>query len=179
MNSTTHPYFVANGENRRETAQVLVGTAEEYGVDQDDIFATQDGFRISQAMSDAMAKAEVDDLEDATPVTKDSSYVIGTHGPGGSEEVAPNSDIATESLATAQGADALGLTPLDEDGDEVDEGVEPYEEWSYTDLKAEVARRDLDTANLQGATLIAALYADDEAQADDTDASGEPAVETE
>lgn len=54
MNKTTHPYFVENGESRRDTAILLVGTADEFGIDQRDVRAVRGGFRISQAMADVL-----------------------------------------------------------------------------------------------------------------------------
>lgn len=46
----------------------------------------------------------------------------------------------------------------EENGDE----DEPYSEWDYADLKAEVARRELETDDQKKETLVAALEEDDE-----------------
>lgn len=54
MNKTTHPYFVANGDSRQETAVLLVGTAREFGIDQRDIAAVPGGFRISEKMANVL-----------------------------------------------------------------------------------------------------------------------------
>lgn len=51
----------------------------------------------------------------------------------------------------------------DADGDDDEDEVQPYSEWDYKDLKAEVAERGLEVADQKAETLVAALDADDEA----------------
>lgn len=54
MNKTTHPYFVPNGDDRKQTAVLLVGTADEYGIDQREIRTARGGFRISENVANAL-----------------------------------------------------------------------------------------------------------------------------
>ena len=111
--------FVPSGSSRKETAILLVGTADEFGIDQHSIRTTSGGFLITQELHDA---------------------VYGEDG---------------EVQAEAQDA---------ADADEPD--LPPYEEWDYQDLKSEVATRELEVENHKAETLVAALVADDEANAD-------------
>lgn len=46
--------FVPNGASRRETAILLVGTAEEHGIDQRSIRATPSGFFVSEELADIL-----------------------------------------------------------------------------------------------------------------------------
>lgn len=66
MNKTTHPFFISNGEDRKETATLLVGTADEYDIDQRDIRMVRGGFRISEALADALGldTSDEDETED-------------------------------------------------------------------------------------------------------------------
>lgn len=50
----SHPVFVPNGESRKETAILLVGTAEEFGVSQNDVKASNGGFFITEALADIL-----------------------------------------------------------------------------------------------------------------------------
>lgn len=43
--------FVADGDSRRDTAVLLVGTADEFGINQRDIRAVSGGFVISDALA--------------------------------------------------------------------------------------------------------------------------------
>lgn len=54
MTKTSHPYFIANGDSRKDTATLLTGTAEEAGIDQHDIQATPSGFNITEAVYQAV-----------------------------------------------------------------------------------------------------------------------------
>lgn len=60
--------FVPNGASRQETAILLVGTAEEFGVSQQDIRVVQGGFMISDALNDILT-SELED-EDPKPAKK-------------------------------------------------------------------------------------------------------------
>lgn len=44
--------FVPNGASRKDTATVLVGTADEYGIDQRSIRATRGGFYVTDELAD-------------------------------------------------------------------------------------------------------------------------------
>jgi hypothetical protein len=46
-----HTAFVPNGDSRRDTAVLLVGTATEYGIDQHSIKAVGGGFRITEELA--------------------------------------------------------------------------------------------------------------------------------
>lgn len=49
-----HSAFVPNGDSRRDTAVLLVGTATEYGIDQHSIKVVQGGFRITEELADVL-----------------------------------------------------------------------------------------------------------------------------
>lgn len=70
MNKTSHPYFVAYGLDRETTAILLLGTAEEAGLDPRSVRSVKGGFRITQALSDVLAaldEGEASPTEDAEP----------------------------------------------------------------------------------------------------------------
>lgn len=52
MGRAPRDVFVPNGDSRRETAIILVGTADEYNVDQRSIMATKGGFYITSELAD-------------------------------------------------------------------------------------------------------------------------------
>lgn len=56
MNSVSHPHFVPNAAlgSRQRTATLLVGTAREFGIAQQDIRSTRGGFYISQALASVL-----------------------------------------------------------------------------------------------------------------------------
>lgn len=58
--------FVPNGDSRRETAILLVGTADEYGIDQRSIRSVSGGFYISEELADVLY-AEDDGQQDEAP----------------------------------------------------------------------------------------------------------------
>lgn len=64
MDRTTHPNFVPSDAagSRKETAVLLVGTAREFGVSQQDIASTHNGFWISDALADVL-DAEVEEVQ--------------------------------------------------------------------------------------------------------------------
>lgn len=105
----THPYFVENNArgSREETAVLLVGTADEFGIDQRDIKMVRGGFRISQAMLDALNEDYEDggydeDEPDGDPEVEDGSEAVEVPDSGdASAEVDPRS---VEALAGAQEA---------------------------------------------------------------------------
>jgi hypothetical protein len=65
IDTTTHPYFVPDGESRKDAAILLVGTADEAGLDPNSVVAVPGGFRVSQEVSDLLDGLEpyVDPLE--------------------------------------------------------------------------------------------------------------------
>jgi hypothetical protein len=69
--------YVPNGESRQETAVLLVGTAEEHGIDQREIRASNGGFFISEALADLLYDDQPGEpapvkTEDKTSTTKTS-----------------------------------------------------------------------------------------------------------
>lgn len=52
--SAHHPVFVPHNGNRRDTAILLLGTAEEFGVPKSDVLAGGSGFYISQKLADVL-----------------------------------------------------------------------------------------------------------------------------
>lgn len=75
MDSTTHPYLVPfdTAGSRKETAVLLVGTADEFKIDQRSIRMVRNGFRITQDLYDVLyddadnaAEAEAAESEDKT-----------------------------------------------------------------------------------------------------------------
>lgn len=110
--------FIPNSHqgSRRDTATLLIGTAEEHGIDKRSIKATSRGFNIPDELAE----------------------LLGVE--------APEAEVVDET--------------------EEDEDVPPYDEWEYNDLKSEVATRGLDTEDHKKNTLVAALVADDVAQAE-------------
>lgn len=166
MDKTTHPYFVPDSTqgSRKETAVLLVGTASEGdsegAIPQREVAATQGGFRISERVYKALGWDEDDDNDEVGG--NDARQVPGEVVTG---QVPVSSPLDDEEVPTEDEADAE--TPTDDDAPEPAEDDEPlpYDQWDYADLKAEVAKRDLATDDLKTATLIAALTADDQADA--------------
>jgi hypothetical protein len=56
-----HTAFVPNGNSRKDTAVLLVGTATEYGIHQHSIKAVGGGFRITQELADVLYDESTDD----------------------------------------------------------------------------------------------------------------------
>ena len=69
--------FVPNGESRKETAVLLVGTAAEYGIDQRAIRATSGGFYISDELADLLYD---ESAEEAVPEPEPESPIKNTSG---------------------------------------------------------------------------------------------------
>jgi hypothetical protein len=67
--SLTHPHFIPNDAagDRRRTAVLLVGTADEKGIDQRDIATTHTGFYISDAVADALDGTAYEVKRDTNP----------------------------------------------------------------------------------------------------------------
>lgn len=60
-----YPAFVPSGENVRETARMLVEAADEHGISQRAIRATNGGFDITEELADVLGEADVEDLDEA------------------------------------------------------------------------------------------------------------------
>lgn len=71
MNLDTHPYFVANDSagTRKETATLLVGTAREFNISQQDIASTHDGFYITEALADVLSREMADEADEQAEVS--------------------------------------------------------------------------------------------------------------
>lgn len=147
MDSDSHPYVIdANAEgSARETAVLLVGTAVEYDLDPatdiQRITRPEPGFRITEALAEALG-SDLDEADsaDEVPVPAPEPDLSGNKQP-----LAPDHDIHGEPVEDA------------------------YADWDYADLKAAVKTRGIDTEDQKQATLIAALKADDETLAADTE----------
>lgn len=62
--------FIPDGDSRRDTAVLLVGTAEEHDIDQSTIRATTGGFWINEALADLIYG---DDEPEPEPTPKTTS----------------------------------------------------------------------------------------------------------
>jgi hypothetical protein len=64
--TSEHVVFIPNGDSRRDTAQLLIGVADEYGIDPSAVFAEREGFSITEELQDALTKAydEYDEADD-------------------------------------------------------------------------------------------------------------------
>lgn len=153
MNKTTHPYFVPNDTqgNRRDTAALLVGTATEFNIPQREVATTQDGFRISENVAKALGWTDEDGDGEVDPAQSDPRTAQGQTV----FDAQPDAESSDDVLVDGDDEDNVLADPEDE--------VAPYDEWEYNDLKAEIARRGLDTEDQKAATLAAALTADDAA----------------
>lgn len=60
------PEFIPNGDNREETAVLLVGTAQEFGLG-DAVFAVPDGFYVTTELADLIYDDELDADPDLDP----------------------------------------------------------------------------------------------------------------
>lgn len=101
MTTDTHPHFVPNGDSQRDTAILLVGTADEFGIDQRAIKSSREGFYITTELADVLGESPEEVLAD------------------------PSEDPATPAEAPADAdpeADAQDSEPED---DEDDEGFDP------------------------------------------------------
>jgi hypothetical protein len=175
MNKDTHPYFVPDDTNgsRRQTAAALVGTATENDIPQREVFATRGGFNISERMYEAMGWADEDDQ----PLERQDGVHAGVVGQttsvGGDDTGAGERLLGSDQTAKVNITDK-GFEGSDPDADEFDNGDvspaqteehdeagEDYSDWSYPEVKAEVTRRGLETADQKQPTLVAALIADD------------------
>lgn len=59
--------FVPQGENRRETARLLVDLANEHGIDQSSIRSTNRGFDITDELADLLYdESEIEDDDEST-----------------------------------------------------------------------------------------------------------------
>jgi hypothetical protein len=61
-----HTAFVPNGDSRKDTAILLVGTALEHGIDQHSIRTVSGGFRITEELADVL-------YSDSEPAVKTKS----------------------------------------------------------------------------------------------------------
>lgn len=70
--------FVPNGENRRETAIMLVGAADEYGVSQRSIRTTSTGFFITRELADILGDEgyEVEGTDAEGGVLDTAAYTV-------------------------------------------------------------------------------------------------------
>jgi hypothetical protein len=63
--------FVPNGDNRRDTATILLGTAQEHGLDDSrEVVAVQGGFYISDKLADVLYDEGVSEEPEPKPESK-------------------------------------------------------------------------------------------------------------
>lgn len=72
MSASDEYHVPTTRANREETAVLLVGTAEEYGIPQSDIRAVFDGFLISERLALLVYNDEDEDGEPDEPAKKTS-----------------------------------------------------------------------------------------------------------
>lgn len=73
--------FVPNGESRHETAVLLVGTADEFGIDQRSILPAAGGFHITEEMAEALGAEPVPDEPTEEPVGSDIEAALQESAP--------------------------------------------------------------------------------------------------
>ncbi len=179
MSKASHPYFIPNGDSREDTAVLLVGTADEAGIDQRAIQAVPGGFNITPEVARAAyGDAFVDDQPDPEEPAVDPSEKQPVGGDvvngalTGQVPVSGNLDGTGDAMIQGkpEDGDVESYTTPDEDADEEpEEVVAPYDEWEYPTLKTEVANRGLDVEDQKKDTLVAALTQDDESDDSTTD----------
>lgn len=165
MSKATHPYFIANDPDRKTTATMLVGTADEFGIDQHSIQMVQGGFNVTEELARAIYGEDFDADEDEQP----EEPVV--------QETTPGEPIVTGSPKSGDATVAAPIEPVEEPVEEpAEEPVAPehqqgetvdYTTWDYADLQSAVATRGIETTDRKGPTLAAALAAAD-AEGDDT-----------
>lgn len=69
--------FVPNGDNRRETAILLVGTAREFGIDQRSIRTASGGFYITEDLADVLYDESEQDEPEPAPEDKGTTKTSG------------------------------------------------------------------------------------------------------
>lgn len=73
-----HVVFVPNGDSRQETATLLVGTAEEYNIDQRSIKVANSGFLITEELADIIYDGAEVEVEAEKPGPKTTKKTSGT-----------------------------------------------------------------------------------------------------
>ena len=171
MSKASHPYFIPNGDSREDTAVLLVGTADEAGIDQRGIQAVPGGFNITPEVARAAYGDEfVDDQPDPEVPAVDPSE----KQPVGGDVVAGalTGQVPVSGNLDGTGDAMIQGKPEDEEPEEPEEPedeVAPYDEWEYATLKTEVANRGLAVEDQKKDTLVAALTQDDESDDSTTD----------
>lgn len=122
MDKMTHPYFIADDAagTRKETAILLVGTADEYGIDQHSVRMVRGGFRVTQEMADALG-IEDDEAEDGAEDGAETEPVLTGQVP------VPENDLARPDVDERE-RDRIGdevPTPDTSEGTREEVGAEP------------------------------------------------------
>lgn len=154
--------FVPAGDNRRETARILVELADKHGISQEAIQSTNRGFNVTDEIADLLYSGEEPEASgNYTGGDTDKSVPKTQTSPQTHEGLGDSTEGGLQHTKAVEDHDANGNV-VDEDGNPVTVG-EPvdYSEWEYAALKAEVAKRDIEVENQKAETLIAALSADD------------------
>lgn len=84
-----HPHFVPNNTagSKTETAVLLVGTADEFGISQSDIVMVSGGYRITEALADVLYEESNDEPDSGDkPPEKTSGNRAGKNKKNSKEE---------------------------------------------------------------------------------------------
>lgn len=73
--------FVPDGDSRQETAVLLVGTADEFGIHQRSIQPTRGGFNITDEMAEALGAEPAPDEPVEEPVGSDIEAALAETAP--------------------------------------------------------------------------------------------------
>lgn len=92
--------FVPNGPNRQETAVLLVGTADEHGIDQRSIRSVSSGFYITEELADLIYGADETELEVEVDETEDYYDPADYTAAQVKEFVEAHSELAEDILAS-------------------------------------------------------------------------------
>lgn len=147
MSKDSHPYFIANDPDAKTTATLLVGTADEFGIDQHDIQKTQGGYNVTEEIARALYGEDFD----ATETPTEDAVLTG-------QVLVPGEPVVT---GTDKDGTATVATPAEQSPTPQETTSPDYSEWDYADLKAEISRRQIETEDKRAETLIAALTASD------------------
>lgn len=88
-----HTHFVPNGDSRKNTAILLVGTADEYGIGQESIRAVGAGFYITEELASIISEdtAEAEPKADSKSDTKSTAKKAASKKTSGNRAAKKNS----------------------------------------------------------------------------------------
>lgn len=106
----THPYFIdakAAGSHE-ETAVLLTGTADEFKISQDDIRSQRGGYRVTQALKDALDADYADGGYDDSPASEPQEGAASEPQEGPDAETL----LAAERMEVPAGEESLASTTV-------------------------------------------------------------------